>query len=95
MNGVMVLAAPRWGHMGDGGWGDGRWIWGPLLMIGWLALAVIVTWFLVRSFNDRTAAAREPAGAGRARDILAERYAMGELSTEEYDERLARLGPSG
>lgn len=95
MNAVMVLAAPRWGHMGDGGWRDGMWIWGPLLMIVWLALAVIVTWFLVRSANDRAAAARQPADAERACDILAERYATGELSTEEYNERLARLGPSG
>jgi putative membrane protein len=92
MNAVVALAAPGWGHMGGGGWRDDMWIWGPLLMIFWLALAIVVTWFLVRSVNDR-AAAREPAGGGqRARDILAERYAKGELNTEEYNERLARLG---
>ncbi len=34
-------------------------------------------------------------GPGRAREILDERYARGELSTEEYRERLQRLGEGG
>jgi putative membrane protein len=33
----------------------------------------------------------ERSGADRARDILAERFARGELSVEEYRERLAQL----
>ncbi len=34
-------------------------------------------------------------GPGRAREILDERYARGELSTEEYRERLQSLGKGG
>ncbi len=34
-------------------------------------------------------------GPGRAREILDERYARGELSTEEYRERLQSLGEAG
>jgi putative membrane protein len=89
---MMTLAARRWGHMGDGGWSDGTWIWGPLLMIVWLALAVIVTWLVVRSINGRAAAAQESTGAERTRDTLAERYAKGEISTEESSARHAKLG---
>lgn len=39
------------------------------------------------------AATPGPAATGRerAREILAERYARGEISTEEYEERLAKL----
>ncbi|HEU5158392.1 MAG TPA: SHOCT domain-containing protein [Streptosporangiaceae bacterium] len=92
MNAVMALTAPRWDHMGDSGWSDGMWIWGSVVMILWLALAVVVTWLAVRSVNARAAAPREPSGAEHARDILAERYAKGEIDTEEYGERLARLG---
>ena len=34
----------------------------------------------------------ERSGVERARDGLAERYARGELSTDEYRERLEQLG---
>jgi putative membrane protein len=91
MNAVMALAAPHSGHMRDAGWNDDMWIWGSLIMVSWLGLAVVVTWLVVRSINGRAAAARESTGAGRARDIIDERYAKGELSTEEYEERRARL----
>jgi putative membrane protein len=44
-------------------------------------------WFLSRRW-------REPRGGGpdRAKEILAERFARGELSADEYRERLAELG---
>ena len=63
MHPEISLAAPRWGHMGENGWSDGMWIWGPLLMIIWLALAVVVTCLLVRSVNNRAAAEEESTGA--------------------------------
>jgi putative membrane protein len=91
MNAVMTLAAPRWGHMGDNGWTGGWWLWGSLIMILWLALAVGVTWLVIRSINSRAAAERESTGPELARDILARRYAQGEIDTEEYSERLAML----
>ncbi len=70
------------GHMGD--WGGG-WmlLWGPLMMIGF---AVVVVW-LFRVGNSP--ARREPTN--RALETLAERYARGELSTEEYRERFNEL----
>ncbi|MDQ3996538.1 MAG: SHOCT domain-containing protein [Gemmatimonadota bacterium] len=65
------------------GWGHGWW---PLWPFLWLALGIAAVWFLRRRW-------REPRGGGldRAREILAERYARGELSGDEYRQRLAEL----
>lgn len=65
-------------------WGPGP--LGPLFLLLWLAVLGAIAWFLIRSFRRR-----EPSGAERARDILAERYARGELSADEYRERLEGL----
>jgi len=76
---------------GDGwrlGWGRGggwAWLWGPILLL-WVALIATVVWFVARGVRPR-----ERAGVDRARDLLAERYARGELTTEEYRERLEQL----
>jgi putative membrane protein len=72
--------AQRWdGHM-MGGWG---WMWlvGLLSML-LLAVLVVVVWALTRSGTDR------PDPTTNARQILNERYARGEISTDEYHERL-------
>jgi putative membrane protein len=68
------------------GWGHGWWPLWPFLWLA-VAVAVAVVWFLSRR-------RREPRSGGldRAREILAERYARGELSSEEYRQRLAELG---
>lgn len=68
----------------------GMWPMGGM-MFGWLLLTVLIVGLVVwlaggyagpRSTTDDTAAARR---------ILAERYARGELDTEEYTQRLATL----
>jgi putative membrane protein len=72
-----------WGdHMS--GWGGGwMWLWGTLMMLTWVALIAAAVWFLARSLGS--------GRGGRAREILEERYARGELTTEEYRERLDQL----
>lgn len=75
----------RWGHMD--GWGGG-WVWGIAMMV---LLVVLIVW-VVRSTTDGRGpqqSTRDPAE--RAREILAERYAHGELTTEEYRERVEQL----
>jgi putative membrane protein len=72
---------PGWGP--GSGWG---WLWGPIVLLGWVALIATVVWFVARS-----ARSPERSGLERARDVLAERYARGELTTEEYRERLEQL----
>jgi putative membrane protein len=98
---VSALPWDGWGHMG--GWG---WLWGSLMMLFWIGVIGLLIWLVVRSVAGpapgfRAAAPPVPpapperSGLDRARDILSERYARGEISTEEYQDRLAHLGQSG
>lgn len=82
---VPLLASPgEWGH----GWGhDGGWVWlWPLGMLFWVAVIGLVAWLVLRSVRTpRT------SGLDAARDLLSQRYARGEISEEEYGERLTVL----
>lgn len=69
------------GH-GDGWW----WLFGPLMLAFWIGLAATAVWFVTRTFRPQQRTATE-----RAADVLAERYARGEINTEEYRERLDQL----
>jgi putative membrane protein len=73
----------RHGWGAAGGWG---WLWGPIVLLGWVTVIATVIWFVVRSTRPG-----KRSGVDRARDVLAERYARGELTTEEYRERLEQL----
>ncbi len=70
-----------YGNMMDGG---GWWIWGTLMMIVAIAVVALVVWLIV---NPRA----DDGRSGSARDILSERYARGEIDSEEYEERLKKL----
>ena len=71
-----------WGHMS--GWGGGwMWLWGTLMMLTWVAVIAAAVWLVARSLGD--------GRPSRAREILDERYARGELTTDEYRERLDAL----
>ncbi|MBG0741524.1 SHOCT domain-containing protein [Paeniglutamicibacter antarcticus] len=79
---------------------DWTWLFWLLLIIGVVLLVILA----VRTFSggiNRSGTGRGPGpgaerpsamGATTARRILDERYAKGELSTEEYRERLKVLG---
>lgn len=73
-----------WG-MGGGGW---AWFVVPLLLV----VIVLLVAMLARGSGGRT---RTPPSGGtgqtRAREILDERYARGELTDEEYRERRRHL----
>jgi len=82
---LVAFGGDRWRR----GWGSGggwAWLWGPIVLLLWVALVATVVWFVARS-----ARARERSGVERAREVLAERYARGELTTDEYRERLEQL----
>jgi putative membrane protein len=88
---MLVFAAGQWngwGHMWGGGWG-----WGLIMMLFWTGLIALVAWLVVRTVSGTRTPPAERTGLDRARDVLADRYARGEISTEEYKERLTHLGP--
>jgi putative membrane protein len=75
------------------GWG---WVFGALVVVGVVALVVLAVRAIGGGVSSRPStpgpADGAPPGPGRARELLDERYARGELTTEEYQERLRALG---
>ena len=71
--------------VGSHGEHDGYWF--PFAFL-WLVLLGLVVWFVVRGGRWRH---RPPSDLDRARGILAERFARGEITGEEYRERLEQL----
>jgi len=62
------------------------WLWAALLVAGVTLLAYCLVRLLAGGLAD------EPGtGVSRARKVLDERYAAGELSTQEYEQRRAVL----
>jgi putative membrane protein len=80
MNVALTTLLASHGDEGHHGWGL---LW-PLL---WLGVIVTVVWLARR----RWWASAPQSGADRARDILAERFARGEISSDEYRDRLDQL----
>lgn len=79
-----------------GGWG---WLFGALVLVGIVLLVVVAVRLLgggssVGTSGGGPALAREDPRA-RARALLDERYARGEISTDEYRERRQTLEEGG
>jgi putative membrane protein len=74
-----MLAGSNWDH-------GGFW-WFPFTLL-WVAVLGGVIWLAVRAMRTQR------SDTQRATDILAERYARGEVSSEEYRERLEELRKS-
>ena len=79
-----------WGNYGMSGW---SWVFGGLVVVGVVILIIVL---LRRSIPVRNDAPSTPlsvaGGAPSPQQILDERYARGELTTEEYRERITALG---
>jgi putative membrane protein len=78
-----------WGYGGNIGW---MWIFGLLAIVG-IALLVLLVVRLVSAGAGRgpTAGGQTP-GRSRAREILDERFAKGELTADQYREQVQVLG---
>lgn len=78
--------------MGSGmGW---MWIFGVLLLAGLVLVIVVVVRMVSGGIGSNVPAVSDSGphrGRSRARELLDERYARGELTTEEYRERLTAL----
>ena len=67
-------------------WGAGGWWWGWIMMASiWLGIVLLVVW-VVRG-SDR----RDPSEPTEAERRLDERFASGEIDSEEYESRRAVL----
>lgn len=85
---TLLADTDGFGHMNgwDGGW---MWLWGVAMMVPFV---VLIVWVLRASDGaGRTTPPASPEPTDRAREILAERYASGELSIGEYRERVSEL----
>jgi putative membrane protein len=73
-----------WGNGWGWGWG---WVWGGLMMlVFWGALIALVV-FLVRGGGIRPPHDPQARDRPTADEILAERFARGEISEEEFEQR--------
>ena len=81
-------AYPDHSNYWGGGWGWGHMIFGPLMMIVFIAVVVVVVVLAVRWIggSGHGAAAHPPSGK-TALDILKERFARGEIDKDEFEER--------
>ncbi len=86
---MSVLAdSGNWGHMD--GWGGGwMWLWSLPMMGLFVAFFVWLVRSSVGSTPPSGPAPRDPDE--HAREILADRYARGDLTTDEYRERVDAL----
>lgn len=86
------------GYDHAGGGGVWMWVFGGVMMVGVLILIGAVVWAVIAATNrgnrgfTASEALPEAAGRGRTRQVLDERYARGEMNSEEYTERLHTLG---
>lgn len=87
---VPSIAQPDRYYYGPHMWGWG-WFFGPVVMIGTFILIVVLAAIAVRWMGDQGAAGRPPQGK-TAQDILAERFARGEIDKNEFEERRKLLG---
>ena len=83
----MMGYGPDWGYMGSwGGWGGWGWA-GPLHMIFWLLVLVLIVaaiiWVVRSAGNYPARMQRRSTGL----DVLEERYARGEIKRDEYLEK--------
>ena len=70
-----------WGPGWAGGWGGPWWLLFPLF---WILVIGTVVWLVARNRRESSST----SSGERAAEILAARYARGEIDTDEYHRRL-------
>ncbi|WP_436791298.1 SHOCT domain-containing protein [Yinghuangia sp. YIM S10712] len=89
--------AYRGDHMDDNDW---MWVFGPLMMAVWLALLAVLVWWLVTLANRKSGSAKDTAdhtahpahtAPMTPEEVLAMRFARGEIGAAEYREALEHL----
>ena len=70
--------------------GNGWWVMGLVMLVAVIAAVVLIVWLVTRTAHPHGAGAPGDPNL-RARQILAERLARGEIDPAEYQERLTHL----
>ena len=81
---AMVLRA-GWGHMMNGCGMTGR--GGGFMMIFWIVLLALVVYLVVRAARGENVLSAKSSQGDSALDILKKRYAAGEITKEEFEEK--------
>lgn len=81
-----------WYDHGMGGWG---WVAMSFSMVLLVALAVAALVLLLRSVERFPSGPAQPPAGPSAKQVLAERFARGEIDEEEYEQRLTALRVHG
>lgn len=85
----MTITNGNWTGMGMGmGWG---WLFGLLLVAGLVTLIILLIRLTTIGRPSLDRGPETETGPHRARAILDERYARGEIDTTEYEERLRTM----
>lgn len=80
------MIAMMWGD--HGGWGAGNWIAMSVMMIlFWGGLVALTIWIVHTVRPDRRHDGAAPPPPSRPDEVLAERYARGEIDDDEYTRR--------
>lgn len=72
------------------GWGGGLWMLGGLLLV--IGVVVLVAWLITRS-SRAGGAASQGSSEPTPSQILGERFARGEMTTQEFEQAKKALGP--
>ena len=72
------------------GWGGGLWMLGGLLLV--IGAVVLVAWLVTRSSRAGGPASQGSSGPTPSQ-ILGERFARGEITTQEFEQAKKALGP--
>jgi putative membrane protein len=71
----------------DGDWTGGGWLaMSSMMLLFWAVVIALVVW-AVRSFSERQHPDSDHTNAAGPDDILAERYARGEIDDDEFQHR--------
>lgn len=83
------------GHAGWGGWGDWvGWLLGSAMMVLFWALVITAIVLLVRYLASSRPESAPKTRSTTAENLLAERYARGDIDDEEYLRRQSLLRQS-